>query len=319
MNNTKKITTGAMLLAIVGALMIIDRQLSYMFEVIIVLAMPVMIIMYSTMYEVKDGGILAVCLLILTFILGDPEYAFINVPIGVVVGIGYSIGIKKNLNKTKLMIIAMVLFMIGEVLVAFIITPLLGLSISQQIASIKELYEEALTQVQLGTDVFSSVGINFNNFLLVAFVLSTFIIGIMEGFVIHIISLFLLLRFKIKVIDNENIISFNLNPIVAYICFACFASMYFVKYVESENIKLLLLTLSMLGTIVLFYYGYIYVISYIKLRTGRKSIAIFVILVIILTFPFSPIALVIIGFLYGSGPLKNKLRQLGGNNPQWKI
>ena len=36
MNKTKKLTTGAMLLAIVGALMLLDRQFSYLFDVYIV-------------------------------------------------------------------------------------------------------------------------------------------------------------------------------------------------------------------------------------------------------------------------------------------
>ena len=58
MNKTKKLTTGAMLLAIVGALMLINRQLSYMFEELIVMMAPVVIIIYSTMYDLKDGAIL---------------------------------------------------------------------------------------------------------------------------------------------------------------------------------------------------------------------------------------------------------------------
>ncbi|MDO5440666.1 MAG: DUF2232 domain-containing protein [Erysipelotrichaceae bacterium] len=316
MNNTKKLTTGAMLLAIVGALMLIDRQLSYMFETIIVLAMPVMIIIYSTMYEIKDGAILAVCLLFLTFVLGNPEYAFINVPIAVVVGMGYSFGIKKNFNKTKLMIISMILFVIGEVIVAFIVTPLLGISIAQQVDSIKEIYTEVLNQAQLGTEAFDVLNINFSNLVLIMLVLSTLLLGVMEGFIIHIISLFLLNRFKIKTIDKAGIVSINLHPAVAYVCFLSFASMYFLKYFESENIKLAILTLSMIGSIILFYYGYMFVITYLKLRTGRKQAGLLTIVIIILTMPLSMLILVILGFLYGAGPLKRKLSELGGNNPQ---
>lgn len=318
MNNTKKLTTGAMLLAIIGALMLIDRQLSYMFEVIIVMMMPVVIIIYSTMYSIREGAILAVCILILTFIMGNPEYAFINVPIAVIVGLGYSLGIKKNFSQKKLMIIAMILFVIGEVAVAFIISPLLGISIAEQVSSIQTLYTEALKQAgatqPLGT--ISALGINFTNLILAMLVISTFLIGVMEGLIIHVLSLFLLNRFKIKTIDKGSLIPLNLHPVAAYILFFCFASMYAVNLVSNETIKILLITISMVGAIILFYYGYIFVVAYIKLRTGKKASGILLFVVIFLTMPLSLIALVIIGFLYGAGPLRKKLQNPGASNPQ---
>lgn len=314
MNNTKKLTTGAMLLAIVGALMLIDRQLSFMFETIIIMFMPVVIIIYSTMYELREGIILSVSLLILTFILGDPEYAFVNVPIAVIVGLGYSFGIKKNYGKRKLMIIAMILFVIGEIVVAFIISPLLGISIPEQIASIQGMYNDVLNQSGLDINTLSLFGVDLTSLILVMLVLSTILLGVMEGFIIHLISLFLLNRFKIKTIENGAVFTFNLNPIVAYICFISFASIYFVSRIDNETIKLIVISLSMIGSIILFYFGYIYLITYLKLKTGRKSFGLFIIVGIILLFPVSMIVLVIIGFLYGSGPLKNKLANLGATN-----
>lgn len=314
MNNTKKLTTGAMLLAIVGALMLIDRQLSFVFETIIIMFMPVVIIMYSSMYELREGLLLSVCLLILTFILGDPEYAFVNVPIAVIVGIGYSFGIKKNFNRTKLMIIAMILFVIGEIIVAFIVSPILGFSIPDQIASINEVYGEVLNQTGYNINVFEQLGINASNLILIMLVLSTLLLGVMEGLIIHIISSFLLNRFKIKTIEKGGVISFNLNPVVAYICFISFGSMLFLKYFDNENIKLAIITVSMIGSMVLLYYGYIYAVTYLRLRTGRRSFGLFLIMAIIFLFPLSFFALIIIGFLYGAGPLKAKLQNFGVNN-----
>ena len=320
MNNTKKLTTGAMLLAIVGALMLIDRQLSFMFETIIILFMPVIIIIYSTMYELREGIILAVCLLILTFVLGNPAYGFINIPIAVIVGLGYSYGIKKNFNKRKLMIIAMILFVIGEVIVAFIVSPLLGISIADQVKSLGDIYSEALSQATPGgINPIEQLGINFSNLILVMLVLSTLLLGVMEGFIIHILSLFLLNRFKIKTIEKGGIISLDMNPIVAYVCFGCFASAYFIGAVDNETVKLLLITLSMIASIILFYYGYMFIITYLRLRTGRRQTGLLIIVAIVLTIPLSLIILVIIGFLYGAGPLKRKLMNVNTGDQQWEV
>ena len=311
MNNTKKLTTGAMLLAIIGALMLIDRQLSFMFETFIIMFMPVVIIIYSTMYDLKAGALLSFCLLVLTFVLGDPEYAFINVPIAVIVGMGYSVGVKKNLDKSKLMIIAMVLFIIGEIVVAFIVTPLLGFSIPQQIASIQEMYGEMMGPSNMGLNVFEQMGINISSLLLVLLVLSTILLGIMEGFIIHILSLFLLQRFKIKNIDRGNIISYNLHPAVAYISFLAFGAMMFIPKFDNETIKLIIVVFAMIGSMILLYYGYLFVIVYLRIVTQKKSIGFIVIIVMLLTIPFSIVALIIIGFLYGAGPLKSVLENKG--------
>lgn len=310
MNNTKKLTTGAMLLAIVGALMLIDRQLSFLFEELIVMLAPTIIIIYSSMYDIKDGLILSVSLLIIGFLLGS-IYTYLYLPISVIVGVGYSICIKKNFDKTKLMLVSMGLFIIGEVLVTFIVTPIVSISISEQLVEIKTLYEQMLSNIGTSLDIFNQVGINFDSLLLILFVVSTILMGIAEGFIIHILSLFLLKRFKIKEFDKGNIISINLNPIVAYICFIACAGMFFVNSINNETIKLALLTISFLGAIVLIYYGYVFFICYIKLRTRKNTAGLIVILGIIVFMPISIIILIITGFLYGSGPLKRTLEKYG--------
>ena len=91
------------------------------------------------MYELKDGLVLSVSLLILGFLLGS-TYTYINLPISVIVGVGYSMGIKKNLSKQKLLAISMMLFVIGEVIVTFIITPILGISLADQLNALQKAF-----------------------------------------------------------------------------------------------------------------------------------------------------------------------------------
>ena len=318
MNNTKKLTTGAMLLAIIGALMLIDRQLSYMFEVFIIMMMPVVIIIYSTMYDIREGAILSLCILILTFILGNPGYAFVNVPIAVIVGLGYSFCIKKNLSQSKLMILAMVLFMVGEVIVTFIVTPILGISIIDQVTSIETMFTESFQQAGAMdlVGMYSSLGIDFSNLILVLFVISIFLTGIMEGLIIHIVALFLLNRFKIKTIAKGAIVPITLNPIVAYICFVAFGSIYALNLANSEGLKIAIVVGATIGGTVLFYYGYLFVVTYIRKATGRRAPVLLIIVLILFTIPLSITIFSIIGFLYGAGPLKRKLENVGVNNPQ---
>ena len=316
MNKTKKLTTGAMLLAIVGALMLINRQLSYMFEELIVMMAPVVIIIYSTMYDLKDGAILSVSLLILGFLLGS-TYSYMYLPISVIVGMGYSFGIKKNLDKNKLLIIAIALFLLGEIIITFVVSPLLGLDIATQVAEMKTVYSDLMNKAGYGTDPLSQYGVSLNSIILISLVLSTILIGVMEGLIIHILSMFLLYRFKIKTFNSGSILSFNLNPIVAYICFISTFGLYFVNRIENETLKLAIITMAMIGMIILVYYGYIFVVMYLKLVTGKKVTAFIVVLIILFTIPLSLVVLTVIGFLYGAGPLKNLLAEKGRNIQKW--
>lgn len=315
MNKTKKLTTGAMLLAIVGALMLINRQLSYMFEELIVMMAPVTIVIYSTMYDLKDGAILSISLLILGFLLGS-TYSYMYLPISVIVGMGYSFGIKKNFDKKKLLIIAIFLFLLGEVIITFVVSPLLGIDIATQVSEMKVVYTDLMAKSGLGADPLSQYGVSLNSMILVSLVLATLLVGVMEGLIIHILSMFLLYRFKIKTLNKGSILSFNLNPIVAYICFLSSFGLYFINRIDNETVKLVIIAASMIGMIILAYYGYIFVVMYAKLKTGKKSMSFLIVLIVLFTAPLSLIVLTILGFLYGAGPLKNLLAERGRNIQQ---
>lgn len=290
--------------------MIIDRQLTFLFQELIVMLAPAIIILYASMYELKDGLVLSVSLLILGFLLGS-TYTYINLPISVIVGVGYSMGIKKNLSKQKLLAISMMLFVIGEVIVTFIITPILGISLADQLKELSSVYSETVNQFGYDISILENVGINISSMLLIGYVVSTILMGVAEGFIIHIFTLFLLRRFKVVEIENGSPISFDLHPVIAYISFISFGAMMFMSKIDNETIKLTIITIAMIGSMILIYYGYLFTIMYLRIVTGKKSVGFIVLLVMILTIPFSLLVLIIIGFLYGAGPFKKVLIQRG--------
>ena len=304
MNKTKKLTTGAMLLAIIGALMLLDRQFSYLFDVYIVMMIPVVIIIYAAMYELKDGGILCVCLLILTFIIGSSSFNYLlYAPLGIIVGLGYSYFLKKNANKQRLMLTSVVLYTIGEILITFVLMPLFGFDIIGQISSIKDTFVE----ITSGSGMDFSM-INLDSLLPVAYVFSIILMGVMEGFLTHVVSLLLLRKFKIKDVDAGALLPIEPGTVLTYVCFGLVFVMfiynnYLDRIVNIEIVKYIVLCTGMMAFLVLVYFGYIYLVVYLKIRFNR-NMALFVILGIFFLFPFSLFILMIVGFLYGSGPLK---------------
>ena len=203
-----------MLLAIIGALMLLDRQFSYFFDVYIVMIIPVVIIIYSAMHDIKDGAILSVCLLIITFIIGSSSFNYLcYVPLGIIVGLGYSFFLKKNYSKQVLLLASIVLYTIGEIIVAFVLMPIFGIDLAAQINQLKDAFISSSST--LGMDLSL---IDLNVILPLAIVLSTIFMGIIEGFLTHVVTLMLLKKFKIKDIDNKSIVPLEPGTKLTYVC-----------------------------------------------------------------------------------------------------
>lgn len=293
-----------MLLAIFGALMLLDRQFSYFFDVYIVMIIPVVIIIYSAMYDIKDGGILSVCLLILTFIIGSGSFNYLcYVPLGIIVGLGYSFFLKRNVSKQVLLLASIVLYTIGEILIAFIVMPIFGINLAEQVNQLKDAFISSSSTMGLDLSM-----IDLSTILPLGIVLSTIFMGLIEGFLTHVVTLLLLKKFKIKDIDNKNLVPLEPSLTLTYVCIALVflmmvSSRYLSTLINNETIKYILLSAGMIGFIILCYFGYIFSIIFLKIRY-QKNMALLVILAVFLLFPFSLFVLMIIGFLYGSGPLK---------------
>lgn len=309
MNKTKKLTQGAMLLAIVGALMLIDRQLSFLFEDVIILAIPVVITIYSAMYTIKDGSILCVGLIALAILFGSLN-TYMYMPIAIVVGLGVSYAVKKDMDRRRITAMAMLLYIIGEIFIIYAVSPLLGIDIASQVASITETLEE-MNMMTAINETLSSPG----TFILIIFFVSTVLLGMMEGYLTAILTAFILKRLKIKDIGLSSIFDIKLSKTAAYILLALSAVIFsnaFGLGGKNEIFIYILYAISCVASIILFYFGYLFCCMYMRLRVGRKSVFM-LILVIVFMFPFSYFALMIMGFLYGAGPLREKIEFMLAN------
>ncbi len=303
MNKTKKLTTGAMLLAIIGAAMIIDRQLSYAFTNFIVLLVPIVIATYSTMYKVSDGLMLCIGLVVFTILFGSLT-TYVYMPISIIVGVAVSIAIDKGFDRRKINFVAIITYTIAEVLVVYAIMPLLGVSISSQISSYIEAFNQMIKYAGMESTV-NSIVVDLNSLMAVMLVASTVLMGIFEGFLTSLLTAFVLKKFNIKDIGLNSPLDIKMPVWLAYtlMVFTCLYMFAIDGSIENETIKYIALALSVMASLVLVYYGYFFVILYIR-KMGMKINIFLVVLAIILLFPLSYIILIVVGFLYGSGPLR---------------
>lgn len=307
MNKTKKITQGAMMLAILGALIGIDRLTAYWFTTFVVLIAPIIIIMYSCMQSLKDGVLLSIGVIIISFILGNFEFTYlIYIPVGVITGLGYAYGIKKGFDKRTLLFISCALYIVGEIIAAYVIYPILGFPITQMIEELKLSFDQIKTIS--GVDyfsVFETAGFDLNSVLVFIYLLSTILMGAMEGLLIHLLSVFLLKRFKIINLGNINIFDIKPNKVIGYISFLSTFALIFKDRITNQAVYSILMALGVVGTMILIYYAYLFLVCY-GAFVLKRNIAAFIILLAIFI-PTIQTGLTVVGFLYAAGPLRKHL------------
>lgn len=322
MNQTRKIVEGATLLALLGALMFIDVRFAGMFSTFIALILPVVIIVYTAKYKLSDGIIFAISTILFSFVSGfaafNPE-SIIFYPIGIIVGILYSIGIKRDLDKRSLLFIAIFSFIIGEIIAAFLLYPLFGLDFSSIIKENIDMFTNSslpsptgLNNKELLELVFGNFGISLELLFTIIYIISTIFVGVMEGVIIHLFSVLILKRFKIKDLGQISLYDIKPNKPLAYFAFIALFSLFALNSFENQTIKVIIISLSLISLIVLLYYGYIFVMLYSRLVL-KRNITLFLVLGLFF-FPFLVIVLAIIGFLYGSGPLRTLLESKVNSN-----
>ena len=304
MNKTKKITQGAMMLAIYGALVLIDRITAFWFTELVVLIAPIIIIMYSSMQSLKDGIFLSIGVIIMGFLLGNFNTTYlIYVPVGIVTAMAYSLGIYKNLDKRTLLFISVSVYVVGEVLAYYFIYPLLGFPVSQMIAEYKLVMQSASKTSGFNyMEMFSKVGLDFDKMIVIIYCISTILMGAMEGLIIHILSIFLLKRFKIKDLGTVNLWESKPNKVVAYISMGAMSLLYLKDFITNETAYYIAITIALFGCLILLYYGYVFLVLYGSIVL-HKNVAVFFVLIALFA-PLVLIVLMILGFLYAAGPLR---------------
>ena len=319
MNETKKLTQGAMLLAIVGAMMYLNLRLANFLDTFVILAIPIVISVYSAMHTLRDGMILSVSIGILGLVMGfaasDPMY-IVYFPITVLTGIAYSYGVKKNFTRGKLLLTAIVSFVIGEILATFVFLPFFGFPVKESLDLIAEGFRNPSNIFGQNSEVMNQVlntwadqlGGRFFQLILITYILTVILTGVLEGVLIHIFCIFLLRRFRIKEFERTTLYDLKISPVLAYLSIFAVFLFFFSSRVENEVLYGIMMCLSLCGAIILIYFGYLFLMLYGAIVL-KRNITFLLLIGFLFLAPVMVVFLIVLGFLYGSGPLRRYLER----------
>ena len=291
--NVRKITEGAMMVALIGVFMLIDRQFQGTFSSMFVFLLPLPMVYFGAKYGLRDSLMVLTAIIFVSFIFASPFALFFFVA-EAIIGLVYGCGIYQNVESKRLLLRTMVLGGLTELLAVVINVAIFGVSFDQLVLELRQTFD--MMQQSLGLTVNTNVDINV--LLRNVFFVSTLMIGVLEAIVTHISSRLLLKRLRMKVPESTPLYLYFAPKWIGYVALV---GMFGYLYVGSGYIKTepALTIISALGTFAYFYLTAMGVVGLLVMiglmaKESRKILTFVVfILAIVLSFPVA-----IYGFLY---------------------
>lgn len=258
-SKTRAISEGAMMLAIIGMLLITNRQFAGMFETLMfVLSVPITI--YTVKHGMQMGLTLSVSASLLSFMFATPTSIFYLIS-SIVIGLVYSFGVLHDWKNGWLLFVSVLGNLVVTIITVIIMGAIFGYDIEEEIKMFSELVPDVGSM-----DVKSVITI-------VVF-LSYLGIAIMQAMITHMISIEMMKRLKIKVMHMKNAFELQFPKwsailiVISYIIY--FATSYISVNQMLMNIIIVIYCCAMLLAII---DGGLTIICYLRLKgKGRGMI-----------------------------------------------
>ena len=139
-NQTRKITEGALMVALVGMLLFINRQLAGMLEVVMYWILTFPILIYTARYGVKDALVPATSMVLLSFMIAQPTTIFYLISC-CVVGILYGYGVREKWKNRKLLWMCGILTFVTYFITTVLFASIFGYDPQDDVELVKQLLQ----------------------------------------------------------------------------------------------------------------------------------------------------------------------------------
>ncbi|MBR2761864.1 MAG: DUF2232 domain-containing protein [Solobacterium sp.] len=307
-NDVRRLTDGAMMCAIVGAVLLINRQLGGLFQDMFLFLFPIPMVFYSAKYGMKDSWVVFAAMCLLGFFLGGIPTLF-YVASESLIGMVYGGGIYAHRDSHKIVLFTMIMGALVNVISTVIFASVFGYDLAAETKEMSEMMNTVFAQT--GATIPPTV--DLNQFIRTIIVVSAILTGVLQGLVTHLLSRLLLKRLRFPIDPPTPLADYYPPKWTGYLGFVGFMAYYYslLRPLENQLHQSILQGLGMCGFIYLLAFGYIGVVVYFAIRRNGKT-GMGVLIGILLIF-IMPVALVIFGFLYITTDMHRKLREGAAN------
>ena len=264
---TRKLTEGAMMVALVGLMLFVNLQLGGMPEALMYWVLTFPILIYTAKYGIRNGLIAAFSTTLLSFMISSPTTIFYLFSCNVC-GLFYGEGIRKKWKNGILYIGTVVFTFLSYLVTTIFFASLFGYDPKDDI----EMISYFLSLFHFGQDL------NMVKLTGMIILLSTILLSAMQALCIHLFAHILLMHLKIETRKIKTIFEIHLPSYVGVMIFFIWV-LYFMRNVIKLNQEVLgaLVLLYGIAKVLAIFYGVIS-LCYALLLFKQKKFVFFVIL-----------------------------------------
>lgn len=307
--NVRKITDGAMMAAIVGVMLAIDRQTAGMLESLLLFAFPLPMVFFSAKYGMKDSIVVFCAMVMLSFIIATPQAMF-YIATESLIGLIYGAGIHDRKPTGKIILITAVLSAVVTLFSTVIAAEFFGYDIVGEL----DMYMEAINDVMTSTGQTLPIP-DMKAFLFNIMIVSTVLTGVLQGLITHMLSRLMLKRLRIYMEPIKPLIEYFPPKWTGYVGIVGVVMYGASVYMPLENVWMnnVMQAVGISGLLYLAFFGYIalsFVLRYLGHLSKGLSIIVSILMLIMFSFP-----LAILGFLYITTDIHAKViyGEIGGD------
>ena len=299
-----KITTGAMILAIFAILLLINRQTGAFFEEFFIYLLPIPMVAYASRYGLKSSLPVFVGMLAFSFFFGTLT-TFFYAGTAALLGMIFGTRIFHKRDLTQTMLIVMVLSTVFNVLSTIALASVFGYDLVREINEMQDMMTQVVSQT--GADPQAYAPMLEGGYIKQLIVISAVIFGMIQGYIIYVLSLLILKRLRFQVPKARPITLLYPPKWTGLAAIALFLIGFrsFTGTAQNETVQRLLQCGWTIGYLYLIVFGVIALYLVIR-KYLFKYTALAVILAILGTLIF-PQLMMILGFVYITTSMHDRL------------
>lgn len=208
--NTQKLTFGALLVAVFGVLLLLNRQTGGMLEETFIFLFPIPMVAFSARYGWKDSIPVFVCTVLISIFCGIFTSAFYAVTQSFI-GIVYGSCLHAKRDSTRTMLLVMALSVVSNLVSSIVLASLFGINLQEDMQLMQTGMREAIDRVGVNMTPEQTQAIEMllrTDTLLRIFIVSMIFMGVVQGFIVCQLSLLILRRLRYPIQKPAPIDSF---------------------------------------------------------------------------------------------------------------
>lgn len=301
-SNTQKLTFGAMLIAVFGVLLLLNRQTGGLFEELFVYIFPLPMTAYSAKYGLKSGIPVFIGMSLITIFCGSFTAVFYATT-AALLGLAFGGCLYHRADSTHTLILVMVLSAVFNVLSTVVLASLFGYDLNREIAEMQRMMSETMQKagVVMPENVFT------RDYLKRLMIISMVFMGLIQGFLIFEISLLVLKRLRFPVQRPKPLRDYRPPKWSGYLGLGAFFLYLFTFGRGGEETAVVTAgqTLGVCGYIYLVCFGILALCLVVKAYIANSKLL--SLLLCALGLLMFPLPLTFLGFFYISGSLHDSL------------